>query len=120
MSKKFIVDRELQKLACGIRVALESNQGLIGDQQDQVERLFKCEKRFRNEICKYSKSKDAYLRFIDHVNKELGNILSAQTYFRETSNKLRAISSAIRTKDTATLMDFDINYQMAKFLVDNY
>jgi len=120
MAKKFFVDRGFQKLAQGIRLVLDANEGLIGDQQKQVESLVKCERRFRNEICKYAKSEEVYLKFIDYVNNDLGNILSAQTYFREMSSSLKGLSVAIRTKNVKSLMSLNINYQFANFIVNNY
>lgn len=114
-------DREFQKLAEKIKHAIQENEGLIGDQQAQVERLVSLERKFRNDICKYSKSNDVYAAFIDYIRNDLGNILSAQSYFREMSKVFnKHISPAIKEKDTQELMKYDINYQLIKFIVDNW
>lgn len=124
MTKKRIKDREYQELTVRINQAIKNNKGLIGDQQAQVERLLELERKFRNDICKYTKATEVYTLFINFVNDKengLGNILSAQSYFREKSVKFsKYISPALRDRDAQTLMEFDINYQLVKFIVDNW
>jgi len=114
-------DREFQKLAERIKNAINENEGLIGDQQAQVEKLVSLERKFRNDICKYSKSNDVYADFIDYVVNDLGNILSAQSYFREMSKVFnKRISPAIKERNAQALMEFDINYQLIQFIVKNW
>ena len=121
MARKRLNDREFQKLATRIKHAIVTNEGQIGDQKDQVERLVNLERKFRNDIRKYDRSIDVYRLFIDYVCKELGNILSAQSYFREKSTVFnRSISPAIKEKNPYELMKFDINYKFIKFIVDNW
>ena len=124
MARKRENDREFQKLAVRIKHVIEQNEGLIGDQQAQVEKLVELERKFRNEICKYSRAAEVYKEFTVFVgDKEggLGNILSAQSYFREKSIRFnKYISPALRNKDVPALMQFDINYQLIKYIVDNW
>lgn len=124
MARKRENDREFQKLAVRIKHVIEQNEGLIGDQQAQVEKLVELERKFRNDICKYSRAAEIYAQFalfVDDKKNGLGNILSAQSYFREKSIKFnREISPALRNKDISALMQFDINYQLIKYIVDNW
>lgn len=114
-------NREFQKLAGKIKLTIEANEGIGGDQQAQVEKLFNLERKFRNDICKYSKSNDVYEKFINYVVNDLGNILSAQSYFREASKRFnKYISPAIKERNHQELMKYDINYQLIKFIVDNW
>lgn len=120
MSKR-PTDREFQKLTKKIKNAINDNEGLIGDQQAQVERLVSLERKFKNDICKYSKSNDVYAAFINFIREDLGNILSAQSYFREMSKVFnKYISPAIKDKNAQELMKYDINYQFIKFIRDNW
>jgi len=114
-------NRDFQKLAEKIKHAITANEGIGGNQQAQVERLFNLERKFRNDICKYSKSNDIYDKFINYVVNDLGNILSAQSYFREASKRFnKYISPAIKERDAQELMKYNINYQFIKFIVDNW
>lgn len=120
MSKKPL-DRNFQKLAEKIKHAIEQNEGLIGDQKDQVEKLVSLERKFKNDICKYSQANTAYNLFIKHITQDVGNILSAQSFFREVSKNFnKYISPAIKDRDAQRLMDFDINSKMVNFIVDNW
>ncbi len=124
MARKRENDRDFQNLTAGIKQVIEKNKGLIGNQQAQVEKLLELERKFRNDICKYSRAVEIYSEFIYFVKGDpdgLGNILSAQSYFREKSTKFnRYISDAIKDKDPIALMEFDINYQFIKFIVDRW
>lgn len=124
MARKRENDRDFQKLTANIKRVIENNKGLIGDQQAQVEKLLELERKFRNDICKYSRAAEVYSEFIFFsTDKEngLGNILSSQSYFREKSTRFnKYISGAIKNKDPIALMEFDINYQFIKFIVDRW
>ena len=124
MSRRRENDREFQKLAVRIKHVIEKNEGLIGDQQAQVEKLLELERKFRNDVCKYSRADDVYAQFIYFVTDDehgLGNILSAQSYFREKSIKFnKDISPAIQNKNYKDLMRFDVNYQFIKYIRDNW
>jgi len=124
MARKKINDRHFQKLAENIKYIIEDNEGLIGDQQAQVEKLVNLERKFRNDISKYSQAVRVYRNFISFINDKedgLGNILKSQSYFRESSKNFSSnISPAIRAKDPQALMKFDINYQLIKYISDNW
>jgi len=66
MARKRENDREFQKLAVRIKQVIKDNEGLIGDQQAQVEKLVELERKFRNDICKYSRAAEIYAEF-SHV-----------------------------------------------------
>ena len=124
MARVKIKDREFQELTARINQVIKNNKGLIGDQKAQVEMLVDLERKFRKEICQYNRSTEVYSLFIDYVKDKqngLGNILSAQSYFREKSVKFsKHISPAIRDEKPKDLMEFDINYQLIKFIMDNW
>lgn len=121
MIRKKPNDREFQKLATRIKQVIGENEGQIGDQQAQVEKLVNLERKFRNDICKYGRSTEIYRIFIDQFNSSDGNILSAQSFFREKSTTFnKHISGAIKQRNTQELMKYDINYQFIKFIVDNW
>lgn len=124
MAKRRTNDRHFQKLAENIKFAIEQNEGLIGDQQAQVEKLVELERNFRNDIAKYSKGAKVYSKFISFVHDKangLGSILKAQSYFRENSKNFNSnVSPAIKERNPQKLMKFDINYQLIKYIVDNW
>jgi DNA-directed RNA polymerase specialized sigma subunit len=121
MASKRFTDRDFQKLAERIKRAIKDNEGLIGDQKDQVERLVTLEREFRHCICQHNQSTKVYQLFIHHICEEVGNILTAQSFFREKSKVFRKdISPLIKTKDAKGLMEFDINYKFIKFIVENW
>jgi hypothetical protein len=114
-------DRKFQELAAQVNQALEDNEGLIGDQKAQVERLMTLEKRFQKRIRPYSRTITVYQKFIDHIVIVHGNILNAQSYFREKKEALnKGISPAIKNRDVYKLMNFHINFQMIQFIKDNW
>lgn len=121
MTKKKLTDKELQKLATRIKNAIDNNDGSINDQQDQIKRLLELECQFRNYICRYSRGMDVYKLFIEQFLPGKNNILKAQSYFREKSNVFRKyISIAIKEQNPYKLMEFNVNYQFIKFIVDNW
>jgi DNA-directed RNA polymerase specialized sigma subunit len=120
MSRK-PTDREFQKLAERVKNAIVENEGLIGDQKEQVELVMSLERKFKNDVCKYARCVEVYRLFIDYVYKDLGNILSSQGYFRETGETFnKKISPILKEKNPHKLMEFNINYQFIKFIVDNW
>lgn len=124
MSKKKArpaTDRDFQELAARINNAIIENEGLIGDQKEQVELLFSLERKFQHAINKYSQTIDIYKKFINFIINENGNILSARPYFREKSDVFsKGITEAIKNNDPEALMKFDINYQLINFIVKNW
>jgi len=122
MSKKRrYSDRNFQELAAQVNQAIIENDGLIGDQKEQVELLFQLEQKFKYNIQKYQQTVKIYKIFIEFITEENGNILSARPYFREHGTVFnREISNLIRTGDAEALMKYDINFQLMKFIVKNW
>jgi len=114
-------DREFQELAARVNSTLIKNEGLIGDQKQQVELLYSLESKFKYHIQKYQQTVDVYKKFISHIVNVNGNILSARPYFREKAEVFGSnITIAIREGDAETLMKFDINFQLINFIVKNW
>jgi len=121
MVKKRQFDRDFQTLAVNITHAIKANEGLVGDQRAQVEKLVELERKFRIDISKYNKATEVYQLFIDKFGSDGLNILSAQSYFRSKSIEFnKNISLAIKEKKPHDLMQHDINYLFIKFIVDNW
>jgi DNA-directed RNA polymerase sigma subunit (sigma70/sigma32) len=123
MSKKgnFPSDRDFQELAIKVNNTLIQNDGLIGDQKQQVELLFSLENKFKNSIQRYQQTHDIYIKFINHIVNNNGNILSARPYFREKADVFSSkITEAIKEKDARSLMKCDINFQFIDFIVKNW
>ena len=121
MKKNRYGDRDFQELAAKINSAIIANEGLIGDQKEQVELVMSLEKKFAYNIKRYTQTRDIYEKFIYHITQENGNILSARPYFREKSTVFNAyIGKAIKAGDVDKLLEFDINYKLIKFIVDNW
>ena len=126
-------DREFQDLAASVNAAIIKNDGLIGDQQEQVELVVQLERKFKYHIQKYAQCQDIYKRFIEKFvdvntdpdietdpDKEFENILSAQPYFREKTENFSKISKAIKENDAVSLMTYNINFQMVDYIVKNW
>lgn len=114
-------DREFQELAAKVNGAIIKNDGLIGNQEEQVELLYSLEQKFKYHIQKYQQCADVYGKFVNFIVNENGNILSARPYFREKSNVFsKEITGAIRDCDVETLMKFNINFQLINFIVKNW
>ncbi len=124
-------DREFQDLAASVNAAIIKNDGLIGDQQEQVELVVQLERKFKYHIQKYQQCADIYAKFIEKFiededdetrdpDKEYENILSAQPFFREKTENFSKISRAIKDQDAVSLMTYNINFQMIDFIVKNW
>ncbi len=124
-------DREFQELAARINNAIIQNDGLIGEQRDQVELLSSLEQKFKYHIQKYQQCYDIYDKFVKHIVTINGNILSARPYFREkapifSSQITKAIKGACSNepeevkKSIEKLMSFSINFQLINFIVKNW
>jgi len=126
-------DREFQDLAASVNAAIIKNDGLIGDQEEQVELLVQLERKFKYHIQKYQQCAELYKKFIKMFvdlrdeeeveadpDKEFENILSAQPYFREKTENFSKISKAIKANDHVDLMTYNINFQMIDFIVKNW
>lgn len=122
-------DRDFQELAAAVSSTIVKNDGLIGDQAEQVELVVELEKKFKYHISKYQQTVEIYRKFIKKFNNEdeedpeiaeTENILSAQPYFREKNEVFNKISKAIKDNDPVALMQYNINFQMIDFIVKNW
>jgi DNA-directed RNA polymerase sigma subunit (sigma70/sigma32) len=121
MKKYQYSDTKFQELASQVNQALIENDGLIGDQKEQVELLFQLEKKFKYNIQKYQQSVKIYELFVKLIMDKEKNILSAKPYFRENSNFFNAnISQNLKDRDHQSLMKYDINFQFINFIVKNW
>lgn len=121
-------DRDFQELAAAVNSTIIKNDGLVGDQADQVKLVIELEKKFKYHISKYQQTVEIYKKFIKKFNNDdedaneddLENILSAQPYFREKTENFSKISKAIKDNDPLSLMQYNINFQMIDFIVKNW
>jgi DNA-directed RNA polymerase specialized sigma subunit len=113
-------DDYFQKLAAEVTRRIEANKDGT-DQKQQVEELLDAEIKFKETIIKYRQSTKVYMKFWNKVCVTNKNILSARPYFRETAvNFSKKITPAIKVTDIETIKTFDINYQLIKFIRDNW
>jgi DNA-directed RNA polymerase specialized sigma subunit len=120
-SKKLIKnDQSFYLLANQVAAAIKRNKSKL-DQGQQVERLMALEKKFKHSVLKYAQSREIYKRFLLMIVVENKNILSARPYFREKSvNFSKFITPAIKAADIEKLQTFDINFQMIKYIRDQW
>lgn len=118
---KYQQDRQFQELASQVNQAIINNDGLIGDQREQVELMLSLERKFQFYVQKYAKTVYIYNKFIDYILKDVGNILSARPYFREKSGVFSdKITGDIKDKLGANLVNYNINYLLIQFIADNW
>ena len=95
-------DRDFQELAAAVNSAIIKNDGLIGDQKEQVELVMELEEKFKYHISKYQQTVEIYRKFIKRYNNDdeeesatepTENRLSAQPYFREKTENFKKIST---------------------------
>jgi DNA-directed RNA polymerase specialized sigma subunit len=115
-------NRDFQELAAAVNSVIIKNDGLIGDQQEQVELLVQLERKFKYHIQKYQQAVTVYSKFIKKFNsaEDSENILSAQPFFREKTENFNKIAKAIREDDPHELMRYNVNFQMINFIVKNW
>lgn len=66
-------------------------------------------------------SKEDMLAFQEEISQENGNILRARVYFRERQNMFsKYIATAFHKKRSNMLHKFRINYEFARWVMDNY
>lgn len=113
-------DDSFYKLAGEVTRRIEANKDGT-DQKQQVEELLDAEIKFKETILKYRQSTKVYQKFWNKVCVTNKNILSARPYFRETAITFsKKITPAIKITDLETMKTFDINYQLIKFIRDNW
>lgn len=126
--KQEAFDNTFYVLAGEIAAALaknkdETDKGLssIEAQRKQVEELLDAEKKFKETVLRYQQSKEVYKKFLQKVIVQNRNILSARPYFRESATTFsQSITPAIKSGNIDELKKFDINYQLIKFIKDNW
>lgn len=118
--KRIEIDRHFQNLARQIKDVIEDNEGSIDDQKEHVERLMQLELTFKEDIKKYPKGAEAYVKFIKYITVEVGNMLTAKSYFREIAADYTKISEKMKNNDAKGLMIFHPNYSMIQFIVENW
>ena len=118
--KRIEIDRHFQNLAKQVKDVIEDNEGSIDDQKEHVEYLMQLEITFREDIKRYSKGTETYSKFIKYITDEVGNMLTAKSYFREVAADYTKISEKIKNKDAKGLMEFHPNYSMIQFIVKNW
>jgi hypothetical protein len=118
--KKIEIDRHFQNLAKQVKDVIEDNDASIDDQKEHVQKIMRLELSFREDVKLYSKGILAYSKFIEYITVEVGNMLTAKSYFREVASDYTKISDKIRNKDAKGLMEFHPNYSMIQFIVENW
>lgn len=119
-TKRIEIDRHFQNLAKQVKDVIEDNEGSIDDQKDHVEYIMQLEMTFIEDVKRYSKGVEAYSKFITYITDEVGNMLTAKSYFREVAADYTKISEKIKNKDAKGLMTFHPNYSMIQFIVENW
>jgi hypothetical protein len=91
-------------------------------QEKQVNNVFSLEESFKNTLLTNAEGKlvSVYQKFIDYIKKDVGNILVAQSYFREKQKHFTKISSCIKNDRPKDLTEFHINYNLISFIVQNW
>ena len=121
MSPKYIdIDRHFQNLAKQIKDVIEDNEAVVEDQKEHVERLMALERQFAKSISETLKGAETYSKFITYITVEVGNMLTAKSYFREVASDYTKISEKMRNNDAKGLMSFHPNYSMIQFVVNNW
>lgn len=120
-NKRFEFDNSFYVLAGEITRALEENKKDGTTQQEQVEELTDAENKFKLHIMRYKASTWVYEAFWQKICHQNKNILSARPYFRESAITFsKKITPAIKATDIEALKQFNINYQLIRFIKDNW
>lgn len=118
--KQEVFDQSFYKFAGEVTRRIEANKDGT-DQQQQVEELMDAEIKFKETILKYRHSTTVYTKFWNKVCITNKNILSARPYFRESAVTFsKSVTPAIKIKDIDALKTFNINYQLIKFIRENW
>jgi len=115
-------DTQFMEFAKSVSKKIEKNAKIPDDQEKQVNKVFELETKFKNILNTTAPHKlaDVYLSFIHFIKNEVGNILSSQSYFRVKKTSFSRISKFIKNDDAKKLIEFPINYNLAKFIRDNW
>lgn len=113
-------DASLSRLAKDVTFAIKENKD-GSDQQKQVELLMSLEEKFREQAKSYHQCREIYRKFILFVAVENRNLLSARPFFREKSKIfITSITPAIKETKITELQKFHINFNLIKFIKDNW
>lgn len=107
--------------ARNISRTINNNGDDLDSQEVQVNTLISSEIEFRKRLGRYSQSDKIYKKFIYFVKNDLGNILSSNSYFRETNDIFRKyISKYIAKEDIKNLKKFNFNFRFVSFVKENW
>lgn len=124
MARKFVTyDKEFRSLTQRINTSIVKNKEdvLMGDQEAQVKKLFDLENKFKQTLVSLPDGKRMYLKFINFILLQNGNILSCRPFFREKIGIFhKEIYRCIREKNIDKLITYNINYQFIKYVIDNW
>lgn len=118
-------DRSYQELTERINNKIKQNKKMLSagfeEQREQVELVLSLEKKLQYQMSKYKTTRVVFKKFIDFIIREEGNILRARPYFREQSGVFsKYISKLLKVEDINGLLNYQMNYQLLIFLVNNW
>lgn len=121
-NKTYHKDRAFQDFAELVDKKMKKNaKADDSTQKEHVELLLKLEKDFSAAINGYSQSDDIYKQFIVKIVVKNKNLLSAKPYFRDrTLVFTNQITPAIKDVNIKKLKNFNINYNLIKFIKDSW
>jgi DNA-directed RNA polymerase specialized sigma subunit len=114
--------QEFKNFAKSANLKIQANKVPNYDQGAHVNTVFALENSIKNSLQSASPERLAvvYQMFITHIKYDVGNILSAQSFFREKKKEFNKISKAIKNSDIPTLLQYHINYNLIEFIKENW
>lgn len=89
------------------------------DQKKMLDELIQLEANFKKVILSHKSGNDTYVKFMDFIMNEKGNILSARVYFRERQQTFSSkLFKAFHKKNASMLHKFRINFLFAKWCLE--
>jgi len=115
-------DNSYPNFAKTVAMRININKSSDLTQEEQVNRVSMLEERFKNGLKKAAPEKlaEVYLKFINYIKKDVGNILSSQGFFRVKKTSFKKISSCIKNDEPKKLIEFPINYNLINFIRENW
>ncbi len=128
IKKQDAFDQSFYQLAGEIAAAIIRNKDpndvkltSTESQKKQVEELMDAERKFKDVILRYKQSTEIYKKFLQKICIQNRNILSARPYFRESATDFsKQVTPAIKMGNIDELKKSNINYQLIKFIKDNW